>query len=324
MFPKCADTFKLSEQKEFGVEPEATCDVKEVCCRTLPGWLEIVANTGSGGYRFRTTTNVVKMPCLPSFICAIDGDQGHRPYMEAVKDRTWAVKFQRAIAGDLNNTGRLKHWRHRQGIPEGKRLVLHQESDDADLERFHKKTLHPNFFSILRASPNTICVSPGYSVYDDGSMCRHQQLLNMKRSFDFFILASDNGVPCIPCLGWNLREDLSRIAQWINAHPKLCYVAINAQTLRRDQFTKLCRDMTDVERDSRPLRWVVFGGRRVVEHLNGCGFNKRLTLITAMPIQRARAGRAIDTTFHSDNKIELFLYNHATMQARCTGRMMGA
>lgn len=311
---ECSGTFSPTECARFGEEHDLPCDVVKPCRRSLPNWEVTLSH--ADGYELPITPNVVPVPMLPKVVHTIKGDQRHHEFLRAVKDNIWATTYQRAIAGDLYRTQRLNEWRGRQRIPATKRLLLHQETNDAELEKLFHKTYHPNFFPIIQASPNNILVSPGYSVYSDRSMCRHLQLLNLKRSADFFKRASEHGLPCIPCFGWNLRQDLVRIAEWVNAHPDLRYIAINCQTLKRKaQYPKLCEEIAFIEQFSRPLHWIVFGGVRAVTYLQQGGLTGRITLVTAEAAAKANSGRSLDKQYRSPSKAALFQRSQAMIEA---------
>jgi hypothetical protein len=311
MFDRCMDTFKSAERRAFGVEPNLECDRVHICRRRRPEWDEILAQ--SGGYHLPKASTIIEVPPLPDIIHSVKGDLSHFPYLGTLEEMIWAVPYSRALGGGLENTERLTQWLDHQKLSSENLILLHQETHDEELERVFEKTFHPNFFPILRSAPNCVSISPGYSVYDDGSMCRHHQLYNMWRSIDFFVRACASGVPCIPSLGWNLKEDLDRIAEWLNAHPALQYVAMNAQTLSVSQFAMVSAAMKYIENKARKLRWVVFGGQRISEFLNANGFGGRLHLVTTTHIQKANAGRSLDVSYQPYSKVERFLGNYRIM-----------
>ena len=304
----CSGNFKPVERDIFGVEPNLECDKVTTCCVGLPDWHEIQVQ--SGGYHFPCTTNIPSIPSLPKIISSIKWGNSHLKYKPALGKSVWAVPYSSVLKGDLKNTQQLNGWLEQKDLIREPLVLLHQETHDDYLARLYPKTFDPNFFTAINSAPNCITIAPGYSVYDDGTMCRHYQLLNMKRSVEFFVRACESGVPCIPYFGWNLPEDLSRIAKWVNAHPTLRYVAINTQTLGKNAYDKLATEMKVIEAASRPLQWVVFGGRVVIKHLSANGFADRLSLVTSALFHAANVKRSYDKTFYSTDQVELFKHNY--------------
>jgi hypothetical protein len=151
-------------------------------------------------------------------------------------------------------------------------VLLHQESLDGAQERLGLALQNPDFFELVKAIGGPIAfVSPGYSVYDDGSMCPIRQVQNMYRSLYEAAKANRAGLPSIPLLSWNSgrAEDLDFLAEWLlRQGPKVPVVAVNAQTGTNTDALAIAlgTGMAQLERMiHRRYKWLVFGGRRKVE-----------------------------------------------------------
>lgn len=306
MYRKCSDTFKNVEKKVFGVEPELFCDKIKNCCKNIDNWDAIL---NQSGYVLEKTSKITKINNIPKIIHSIKGDRSHIGFLDEAYNGAWALPYTRALGGTLKDSCKLREWLKHQEIPNNILKIFHQETHDTDLDRIIDKTYHPSFFNFFKTIDNFICISPGYSIYTNNTMCRHNQLLNLARSINYFVRASQNNIPCVPSIGWNLKEDLFRISEWINHHKKLNYVCINCQTLRRWQYDSCIDDMVFIEGKSRPLKWIVFGGIKIVERMFERGFSGRIHLVTTSHIQGAKAGKKLLLS-SCNSKKELLEYNY--------------
>ncbi|MES2460832.1 MAG: hypothetical protein V4671_09620 [Armatimonadota bacterium] len=307
----CSETFRGIDARNFGVEPDLLCANVQNCCGRRTDWPVVLERTL--GYTLPRAGTIADVPDLPNVIHSFKGDMSHIPYIGALEGMVWAMRYSRALAGTLKSTTRLSEWMRNQKLSTEKLVLFHQETRDKDLERLFKRTFLPNFFPTVGAVSNCLMVSPGYSVYDNGSMCRHHQLYNLWRSIDFFVRACDHGIPCVPSLGWNLKVDLERIAEWLNLHPSLRYVAINCQTIRQNQFGDIADALSYIESMSRELRWVVFGGPKIIEYLSARGFGERLHLVTTRHVEATKAGTNLDASHYVQDRRERFLNNYHTV-----------
>jgi hypothetical protein len=169
------------------------------------------------------------------------------------------------VGGILSlNVEKVAGWRKKRDIPASKRVLLIQETKDKDLESLFPATLRSEFFPTLARLRKIILVSPGHSVYDDGTMCEWLQLLNLKRSIFFTYMANLHGIPCVTCIGWNRhrRRDLERLAEWLlRQGDKVTHLAVNAQTGGPELWGALIEGMCYLEATTgRSYHWLIVGG----------------------------------------------------------------
>jgi len=177
------------------------------------------------------------------------------------------------IGGILSsNERKLISWRTTYGIGFKANLLVHQESLDRLQDRLSLALEEASAFELIKwLGDPIIFVSPGYSVYDDGSMCPIRQVLNIRRSLLEAAKANRAGLPSIPSLGWNSnrQEDIDFLAGWlVRQEGKVRTVAVNAQTGTSTNTLALVlgSGMAEIERRSgRKFHWIVFGGRRKIE-----------------------------------------------------------
>lgn len=211
--------------------------------------------------------------CVPNLTAREKIPYGQTPQILAAKATD--------IGGILSSDSlKLTRWRRTYGIHTNCVLLVHQESLDKWQERLGQKLDHPPFFGLFKQiGGRVVFVSPGYSVYDDGSMCPLRQTLNMRRSLHVAAIANRAGIPSIPTLGWNSNrpEDITFLSHWLSRQGrKVQVVAVNAQTGTANckLAVALGQGMAEIEHQTgRALRWVVFGGRKRIETL--CEFVPR-------------------------------------------------
>lgn len=206
-------------------------------------------------------------PCVPNLMA--------REKVGAFDSRLMLATKATNIGGILSsNNAKLLAWRTRYGISNRCWLLIHQESRDQYQERLAMLTPNPHFFDNLRSlGKRVIFVTPGFSVYDDGTMCPLRQVLNIRRSLLEAARANRNGYASVPTIGWNSnrQSDLVFLSNWASRQTHLLTtLAVNAQTgTATDSLTiELGKGMAEIERRSdRTFQWIVFGGRRRIEVL---------------------------------------------------------
>lgn len=265
----CRDMVPLCDAERLGLSGEHACNPEHPWCaapslqdRAHREWVECSI---PGNLDF---SNAIPFPRLPACIWNLSAREklphrgGHRVIAAKLTD----------IGGILSKNGpKLAAWRRSYGISLKTTLLLHQESLDRLQERLGIAAGDEDFFDHLRLLRGRIVfVSPGYSVYDDGSMCPVRQVLNMRRSLLEAAKANCAGIPAIPTLGWHaLRpEDLEFLADWLKRQGgKVRALAVNAQTGTSSNALGLVlgSGMAEIERmTERSYRWVVFGGRKKI------------------------------------------------------------
>lgn len=274
----CRDMVPLCDAGCLGLSGEHACNPEHPWCaapslqdRAYREWAECSIPENLD---FKS---VIPIPRLPACIWnlsareKLDDSGGHRVIAAKLTD----------IGGILSKNGpKLAAWRQSYGISSATALLVHQESIDRLQERLGVAAGDQDFFDHLRLLGGRIVfVSPGYSVYDDGSMCPVRQVLNMRRSLHEAARANRAGLPAIPTLGWNARrpEDLEFLADWLKRQGRYVRtLAVNAQTGTSSNALGLAlgSGMVELERlaDS-SFHWVVFGGRKKVEAI--CEFLPR-------------------------------------------------
>jgi hypothetical protein len=194
------------------------------------------------------------------------------------------------IGGILSaNRAKLTTWRTTYGVHRDCVLLVHQESLDPLQERFGTFLDRCDSFELLNLlGGRLVFVSPGYSVYDDGSMCPVRQVLNMRRSLFDAACANRAGLPSIPTLGWNSKrpEDIAFLSNWLARQGrKVRTLAVNAQTGTASNAlaVALGSGMAEIERQAgRAFHWVVFGGRKRTEALCEYVPRRRITQISRL------------------------------------------
>lgn len=191
------------------------------------------------------------------------------------------------IGGILSaNPLKLAVWRQTYGVFDST-LLLHQESLDQLQDRFGRALQQKRFFDLVKVlGGRLVFISPGYSVYDDGTMCPLRQVLNLRRSLLEAARANRAGFASIPTLGWSSQraEDLDFVATWLRRqNGKVRVLAINAQTGKSSDSLALAlgAGMREIEnRTGLSYRWVVFGGRRRVDLISEFIPRNRITQVS--------------------------------------------
>lgn len=179
------------------------------------------------------------------------------------------------IGGILSfNPSKLEQWRRRYGIPARTTVLLHQESLDALQDKLAPLVEDGRLFELARSlGSNIVFEAPGYSVYDDGSMCPVKQVANLRTSLLHAAMANRAGFDSIPTLGWNQNRprDIEFISSWLKRQEgKITALAVNAQTgTHSNQLVEeLAKGILEIERQAGiEYHWVVFGGRKRIETL---------------------------------------------------------
>jgi hypothetical protein len=185
-------------------------------------------------------------------------------------------------------------FRTQYGLGPDQLLVLHGEGRDRFLEKLYVRSASQRFFEACSFLAPVVLIAPGYSIYTDGTQCRHWQTYNLKRSAKFFHDANNYGLPCIPWGASNHKRDTDRIVEWLNrqVHP-VTHLAVNLQTKGLKVLEENIRFIQEIEATSRrQIHWVVFGAAseastsKVARDVAGS-----ITFVTGKPLQRGRAGR---------------------------------
>ncbi|RYG98323.1 MAG: hypothetical protein EON58_07470 [Alphaproteobacteria bacterium] len=218
------------------------------------------------------------------------------------------------VAGDLD---KVMKWRRRYGIAPDQLLILHQESRDDLLERLYRATRKASFWFLLSLLGPCILIAPGYSVYDDGSMCRVHQKYNMARSARFVYEAASHGFDLVPALGWDRQSDLSQHSAWLRGSESKV-IAINAQTGLR-LIPDLVDGMLQIERDlDQQVEWIVFGGRKGVQRIVREGIDsQRIIHVASQPLRYAMFHRQLTKDRSTvDDTVESLVKTNSHIQER--------
>jgi hypothetical protein len=262
----CRDAEPVMVSDHFGLIGDTYCPLEQGGCYTpahRPQLLQVY--TAVEGLEFPDLPYKIPIPPLPEAVATIPGDSP-LPFRLGPLGPAVATRYTQ-IGGLRSNPIRAEKvagWRNRRNVGAHKRLILLQESGDTALESLFPATLRPEFFPAIAKLRDVVLVSPGYSVYDDGTMCEWLQLLNLKRSIFFVYLANLAGLPCIPCIGWHKDRlrDLQRLAAWLTRQgDKVTHLAANAQTGGDTLWAALAEGMTYLEEATgRTYHWMMCGG----------------------------------------------------------------
>lgn len=265
LFGTCRDGASQVDSDHFGVEGYCTCPASGGCYTpgARPELIQVL--TAVEGLGFPDLPHKVPIGPFPEAVRTIPGDSPLSfrigPLGPVIGTRYTQIGGLRLKMIDI---AKVAAWRSKRGIPDYKRVVLMQETKDKVLESLFPATLRPEFFPALAQIGNVVLVSPGYSVYDNGTMCEWLQLLNVKRSIFFAYQANLYGLPCIPCIGWNKNRprDLERLAEWLQRQgDKVTHLAVNAQTGGNELWAALVNGMAFLENATgRTYHWLVVGG----------------------------------------------------------------
>ena len=288
LFGTCRDGASEVDADHFGVEGYCTCPASGGCYTpdVRPELIQVL--TAVEGLDFPDFPHKVPIGPFPEAVRTIPGDS-HLPFRIGPLGPVLATRYTQ-IGGlrpksKVIDAAKVAMWRQKRGIPGPTRLVLIQETKDEELESLFPATLWPGFFPALAMLGNTVLVSPGYSVYDDGTMCEWLQLLNLKRSIFFAYQANLHGLPCIPCIGWNKNRpmDLERLAEWLRRQgDKVTHLAVNAQTGGNELWAALVNGMAFLESATgRTYHWLVVGGTDPLRHVYGRLPKERVTHLSA-------------------------------------------
>lgn len=261
----CRDQVPPEVADDLGMTGKHYCDPNsETCCcqRSNPGIQRILVAVN--GLQFEDLPNKVPIPLLPNAISTIPGDDGKLPFGTRQFGPALATRYTQ-IRGLLSGKPELaEDWRKLRYVPDHRLVLVHQETGDDKLESLFPATLRPAFFPAIKKVGNVVLVSPGYSVYDDGSMCEMHQDINLKRSLAFAVEANRAGISCIPSIGWdkNRPRQLERIAEWLERQgDKVTHLAVNAQMGSEALWADLASGMLYLEKfTGRRYFWLVFGG----------------------------------------------------------------
>ncbi len=292
--PTCKDCTPASEALEFGVDDRHFCDGtscfnREVCSHYEPRLLHVE------GLRFPDVTTWVQLPSLEPVIVSHDFDM--QPPIDPVSFGSAVAVPYWNIPGLLSfGLNRTTVFRQRNNLKSDQLLVLHGEGQDANLEKLFIRSCDPRFFKTCATLSPVLLVAPGYSVYTDGTQCRHWQTYNLKRSAKFFGDALSFGLPCVPWIASNHDRDTERICEWMN-HPNhhFTHVAVNFQTKGQSVLRENVRFASSIESaTTKQLHWLVFGvAAESSMQMLASNLHGQLTFVTAKPIQRGRSGRSI-------------------------------
>lgn len=265
LFWSCRDAAPEIVSDHFGVTGDCTCPASGGCYTpgARPELIQVL--TAVEGLEFPDLPNKVPIGAFPEAVRTIPGDSP-LPFRIGPLGPVIATRYTQigGLRSKVIDAAKVLAWRKKRGVPDHKRVVLIQETKDKALESLFPATLRPEFFPTLAKFGNVVLVSPGYSVYDDGTMCEWLQLLNLKRSIFFAYLANLYGLPCIPCIGWNRNRlrDLERLAEWLNRQgDKVTHLAVNAQTGGAELWGALAEGMAFLEATTgRSYHWLIVGG----------------------------------------------------------------
>lgn len=249
------------------------------------------------------TNTLVHIPELPR---VIDSLRNGRVSPEILKLSDGALGYLYTNVQGLRSKSsewQISRFRKNKSIPSKYTMVFHQESKDHLLEKVFLPSFRSYFFDSLDLIGNCVLVSPGYAVYSDGTMCRYHQLYNLWRSIDFYVRATDAGLPCIPSIGWSEKTDLIRISKWLNLHPFITHLSVNMQTYNSlEKLKSVVSDIRFIESQTRKFSWVVFGNISAVKAFSGYDFSNRLHIATSSHIQ---SGRSLVVGSNKSRGIEL-------------------
>lgn len=267
----CRDMIPQTDAHRLGLIGTGACDPENPSCGApnnssyaLNEWSEC---SDDASLDFWMEQRIAKLqPCIVNLTARESASKYGRK--EAV-----AAKLL-DVGGYLsNNFSKVRNWRKHYGVSSSYPILLHQESHDPLQERLWLRLREPEAFTILDQLGSYVLVTPGYSVYDDGSMCEVRQTLNIRRSLRDAARANQAGVPAIPTIGWNRHRnaDLQFLGEWCKRQGNLLnMIAVNAQTGSLGKETAaLIAGMTQLEETAgRTYSWVVFGGRRRIEQIS--------------------------------------------------------
>lgn len=286
LFWGCRDSVPEAVANYYGILGHHICPAKGGCYlpNLHPEVYEMLSAIES--LEFPNLENWVPIGQIPELIRTVPGDYT-LPFRISALGSTVATKYTE-IGGLRSRTidnNKIKCWRSARRISQETRVLLLEESKDRMLEALSPATFNPMFFPSLAGIGNVVLVSPGYSVYDDGSMCEWLQLLNMTRSIHFAYMANQYGLPCVPCIGWNRfrSRDLERLAEWlIRQGEKVTHLAVNAQTGGEQLWSPLADGMYYLESKTRmQYHWVVFGGTNSLHVISSKLPSSRISLVSS-------------------------------------------
>lgn len=312
----CRDSLISSEAERLGLDRKYACNPDDPWCGS-PYKSKLAADLWEKCYNPQSL-NLVRHQGLPKLLSCIPNLKARERVDKFESGLMLATKASN-IGGILSlNQEKLRAWRTKYGIRNHCWLLIHQESRDHLQDRLSEKTKDSRFLSVLRAvGLRTVFITPGYSVYDDGTMCPVRQVLNIRRSLREAAWANQNGFPAVPTIGWNSHRstDLEYLASWATKQGEfLTTLAVNAQTGTNSDAltTKLAEGIVEIERlSSRQFQWIVFGGRRRIEILSGFIPRHRLVQICRSENFHIPSGMRIETA-----PIDLPLLKLATKKTR--------
>lgn len=265
----CRDMILPSEADRFGLANDHACDPNRRDCGdpniseiALEQWRECFDDDLLD---FSKRQVIPPLPrCIPNLRA--------RESAHDIKSHVLAVKATDIGGLRSRDSRRLASWRLKYGVDTHALLMIHQESRDPLIESLWRHMRDDSFYDELQRLGRLVLVSPGFSVYDDGTMCDLRQVLHMRLSLRLAARANQSGVPVIPTFGWNhhRKHDLKFLAEWCERQgDKLYSVAVNAQTGSLSvELQNLVQGMMFIEQKvGRSYEWIVFGGRQRIERI---------------------------------------------------------
>lgn len=267
----CCDMILRSEASRHGLESGCACNANDPGCgapdnsgRALLEWNECADDTDldfAFDQRFP-----LDAACVPNLM-AREPASIYAPY------RVLAAKAT-DIGGIVSDQpGLVRRWRVRYGVGRRTWLLVHQESRDKFQEKLWERLRASDSFDIFRnLGSRVVFVAPGFSVYDDGTMCEVRQVLNLRRSLLEAARANRAGLISVPTIGWNAKreQDIAFLSAWCERQgSRLSAIAVNAQTgtLSRELIL-LASGMARIEAAThREYMWIAYGGRQRIERL---------------------------------------------------------
>lgn len=266
----CRDMILPCEAERFGLGDDFACNPENQDCGS-PNNSEIALEQWRACYddSLLDFSNQQIIPSLPLCVPNLRA----RDTARGIRSRVLAAKASDIGGLRCSDSLKLAQWRSRYGVPKDTLLMVHQESKDILLESLWNHMQYDSFFDELQQLGRLVLVAPGFSVYDDGSMCDLRQILHMRLSLRIAARANRAGVPVIPTIGWNHHRqgDIKFLAEWCKRQEdKLHSVAVNAQTgSLRIELQNLVRGMMFIEQEAgRRYKWIVFGGRQRIERVS--------------------------------------------------------
>jgi hypothetical protein len=229
----------------------------------------------------------IALPTLPRYIPIIPSGSrqlftDYRPPMVAVKLGD-VVSTEKLLVADCLET--------RFGIPLGTKVILLCYGKDRLIENLWPR--RHEIFSKLASLGFAGVAAVNYSVWD--SQPHSERLINIKKSLLTYEDLQNIGIPAIPHIYWYGRVNLNAWLRWLDNNPTVGVIAINMQTLRKQQdWERALNDLRYfVTNLKRPIHFLITGPQtplRVAEIKSVLPF---LNMTNGYPVRKALASHRI-------------------------------